>query len=841
MTAAIRDLHITYPGQFLVDVRTSCPEIWLFNPYLTTLHEDEPGVEIIPMECPLIDQSNRAPFHFLHSFIEFLNDRLGLRIKPTAFRGDIHLSDDERGWASQVSEYTGEYTPYWIINAGGKFDLTTKWWPLDRWQRVVDRFRGKIQFVQIGEPGHHHPPLRGVVDLRGRTDLRQLIRLVYHSQGVLCGITAVMHLAAAVEVRPEMPGNRACVIVAGGREPIHWESYPDHQYLATNGLLRCCLAGGCWKSRTIPLGDGSENDLPENRCEFVVGYRSDFYPKCMEMIAADTVTERIQSYFQNGVLSYLTPDQIASGKRGVKLSNKNDFDQLPLTLPAVRGALGRFVSTLRESSTPFLGRGIVLCGGGPRYFTNAWVCIHRLRQLKCTLPIELWHLGPSELDDEMQKLVSSLGVKCIDALPVAKRQKIRYLGGWECKPLAILYSSFQEVLYLDADNIAVQNPEYLFESKPYLKTGAMFWADEGREERANPVWRACGLKRPDGPEFESGQILVDKQRCWKALRLALWFNENSAFFYQYLRGDKETFHLAFHRMENAYGFIRNSAERRGDYLRQYDDHGHLIFQHRHGDKWNLFLRQKPQADFLDEAVCIDLVRELRVVWSGKSRGILPLKPRRHPGPKPEDISAIVFEAGKFEQNESPTRRRLNATHWPGNILSICQSTTTLTDFQQPQSADWKRAIDQCVSGTGTYFLFLRSDVFLNRNLHDNLRLWQPLTSGRLHIADISQPRRQETACRWDQNWVTVSPYHYKWNGALLLSRKAACRIRSELDSDDAAMDDIVCRMPRLLRTPIFCHAPALAASQTQPGSDVESHESIFDFDEDWHATGSNDS
>lgn len=839
MTAAIRDLQLAYPGQFLVDVRTSCPEIWQFNPYLTALRDDEPGVEIIPMECPLIDQSNRAPFHFLHSFIDFLNDRLGLRIKPTAFRGDIHLSDEEKSWASQVYEHTGQDIPYWLVNAGGKFDLTTKWWPIDRWQKVVDKLRGKIQFVQVGERGHHHPPLRGVIDLRGRTDLRQLIRLIYHSQGVLCGITAVMHLAAAVEVRPERPANRACVVIAGGREPVHWESYPDHQYLAANGLLRCCVAGGCWKSRTLPLGDGSENDLPENLCEFVVGYRSEYYPKCMEMITATAVIERVQSYFRNGVLNFLSPDQVKSGRRGVKLTQKNDFDQLPLTLSAVRGALRHFIATLQDISTHYSGRGIVLCGGGPRYFTNAWVCINRLRQLGCTLPIQLWHLGPTELDDEMRKLVLPLGVECINASAVARKQHIRYLGGWESKPLAILYSSFQEVLYLDADNVPVQNPEYLFESKPYLQTGALFWADEGREERAAPVWRACGLKRPEGPEFESGQILVDKHRCWKALRLALWFNENSTFFYQYLRGDKETFHLAFHRTENAYGFIRNSVERRGSYLRQHDDTGRLIFQHRHGDKWNLFLRQKPQVGFIDEAICINLVRDLRAVWSGKSRGILPIKPRKSPNPGLIDITAIVFDDVRSKPNQIATLTQLKDMRWPGNIFSIYHSEATLTDSRETQNPDWKQAIDQCVSSPGTHFLFLGSDVLLNRNLDDNLKLWEPLTSGRLQIADISQPRRREMACRWDKNWVTVSPDYFKWNGALLLSRKAACRVQSEQDSAGAAMDDILFRIPRLLRTPIFCHAPALAASQSQPGTEFQSHECIFDFDDDWHARRSN--
>ena len=41
LTAAVRDLHRCHPGEFLTDVRTSCPELWHHNPHLTPLSEDD--------------------------------------------------------------------------------------------------------------------------------------------------------------------------------------------------------------------------------------------------------------------------------------------------------------------------------------------------------------------------------------------------------------------------------------------------------------------------------------------------------------------------------------------------------------------------------------------------------------------------------------------------------------------------------------------------------------------------------------------------------------------------------------------------------------------------------
>jgi len=308
LTAAVRDLHLTYPRTFVTDVRTSCPAIWDNNPYITPLREGDPGVEVIDCEYPLVHRSNQAPYHFIHGFIDDLNKRLGLQVQPTAFRGDVHISALEKTWFSQVEEITGQAVPFWIVISGGKRDYTTKWWDVRRYQEVVDHFQGRILFVQVGEAGHPHPPLRNVIDLRGRTDLRQLIRLAYHSQGVLCPVTLLMHLAAAVECRPGMPRNRPCVVVAGGREPPHWEAYPHHQFIHRAGTLLCCDDGGCWKSRVVPLGDGDDKDLPENCCVDVVGT----LPRCMHMITAADVIRAIEVYFKGGAVQYLTPEQTAA-------------------------------------------------------------------------------------------------------------------------------------------------------------------------------------------------------------------------------------------------------------------------------------------------------------------------------------------------------------------------------------------------------------------------------------------------------------------------------------------------------------------------------------------------
>src|SRR5687768_13573401 len=198
----------------------------------------------------------------------------------------------------------------------------------------------------------------------------------------------------------------------------------------------------------------------------------------------------------------------------------------------------------------FGGRGIVMAAGGPRHFTNAWVTLNVLRRVVgCTLPAQLWYLGPDEMSAEMIELLRPLGVECVDAFEVRRRHPVRRLGGWECKPFAIIHSAFREVLWLDADNSPLVDPSCLFAEREYARTGAMFWPDLTSLPPEHPIWEICRVPWRDEPEFESGQIVLDKARCWKALLLTMHLNAWSDFYYQYVWGDKETFHLAWRMLD----------------------------------------------------------------------------------------------------------------------------------------------------------------------------------------------------------------------------------------------------------------------------------------------------
>ena len=275
----------------------------------------------------------------------------------------------------------------------------------------------------------------------------------------------------------------------------------------------------------------------------------------------------------------------------------------------------------------FAGRGIVICAGGPRIFTNAYVLIHVLRHhLNCRLPIEVWHFGPAELSPRMAELLRALEAQPIDANAAMRLQPPLLSHPWQLKPYAIKWSQFQEVLYLDADQLPVRNPAEVFAWPQYRETGAVFWPDIIDLRADNPVWQICNLAPRRTISIESGQLLIDKERHWESLDLALALNEEAQCLYQFIHGDKDTFLLGAMMSGATYALIPGRP--RSDVpwcLYQCDFEGRILFQHRTGAKWNYAGPQLELPQFSHREACELALRELRRKWNGRVFQAAPLR------------------------------------------------------------------------------------------------------------------------------------------------------------------------------------------------------------------------
>lgn len=294
----------------------------------------------------------------------------------------------------------------------------------------------------------------------------------------------------------------------------------------------------------------------------------------------------------------------------------------PNTKEAMRRLSTRFVQEeMPDYPGHFEGRGIVICGGGTRYFPSAWVAIKKLRHLNCKLPIQLWHLGEIEMDPHTKRILAPLGVECIDARKIEQQIPARILCGWELKMYAVAMCPFREVLSLDADCAPVRDPEYLFDCDQMKERGAIYFPDFDHHNymgRMKPaLCQDLGINYRDESSFESGQFYVDKRKCWRETMLALWYAEHSDYYFKHFYGDKECPHVAFRRLGSEYAMTtRGPGWEAGVCIVQHDFDGRPLFYHRCQDKW-LLSGNAVRNQLPDETLHHSFVRELRGIWPGR--------------------------------------------------------------------------------------------------------------------------------------------------------------------------------------------------------------------------------
>ncbi|KAK4901051.1 hypothetical protein LTR49_027344 [Elasticomyces elasticus] len=165
----------------------------------------------------------------------------------------------------------------------------------------------------------------------------------------------------------------------------------------------------------------------------------------------------------------------------------------------------------------FKGRGVMMLAGG-RYSKYAVTALGVLRESGSKLPVEVWRRDEREEKhgwcDEMKKE----GMACRRLSDYLDTDILAIADGKEMKVFTMLFSSFEEVFFIDADNMALQPPEKIFESKHYQNTGVVLWHDYWLYDSINWLDYVVGLSgnRPQAlwrqRTYESGQIALNKRK-----------------------------------------------------------------------------------------------------------------------------------------------------------------------------------------------------------------------------------------------------------------------------------------------------------------------------------------
>lgn len=121
-----------------------------------------------------------------------------------------------------------------------------------------------------------------------------------------------------------------------------------------------------------------------------------------------------------------------------------------------------------------------MCVGDKRkiIIANALTNIASLRRVyNSSIAIELFYVGEGDLSAaNRQKLLKFEKVRLYNLLEYVDLEAAT-LRKYLSKPFALLVSSFQHAMLIDADSIFLKDPAGLFKSKAYQETGTSFWND----------------------------------------------------------------------------------------------------------------------------------------------------------------------------------------------------------------------------------------------------------------------------------------------------------------------------------------------------------------------------
>ncbi|ESZ92341.1 hypothetical protein SBOR_7290 [Sclerotinia borealis F-4128] len=211
-------------------------------------------------------------------------------------------------------------------------------------------------------------------------------------------------------------------------------------------------------------------------------------------------------------------------------------------------------------------RGIITVGGGP-YTPALLVSIRMLRRTNCTLPIEVFIPTPTDYDPyTCNTILPSLNAQCI-MLPTFENTTIT-IARYQYKSVALLFTTFEHTLFLDADNFPLVNPTPWFDSAPYSLTGMITWPDFWANT-ASPLYyllsnQSIPALQTQHASTEAGAILISRSTHHRTLLLAFYYNLfGPGFYYELLaqngiggEGDKETWVAAAQALGASYYQVR---------------------------------------------------------------------------------------------------------------------------------------------------------------------------------------------------------------------------------------------------------------------------------------------
>lgn len=197
-------------------------------------------------------------------------------------------------------------------------------------------------------------------------------------------------------------------------------------------------------------------------------------------------------------------------------------------------------------------QGIVSTAGGT-YLPVLVISLRMLRRTGSKLPMEVFLADSAEYEPYIcETVLPELNAKCIVLSDIIdKVPKSASITHYQYKVVAMLFSSFEELLFLDSDAFPIHEPKELFAAEPFASHGLVLWPDYWASTASPLFYNITSQPIPSmtlRQSSETGEILISKNSHQRSLLLATYYNYYGPDLYYALlsqgspgEGDKETF------------------------------------------------------------------------------------------------------------------------------------------------------------------------------------------------------------------------------------------------------------------------------------------------------------
>ncbi|KAI8933421.1 hypothetical protein NX059_010036 [Plenodomus lindquistii] len=188
-----------------------------------------------------------------------------------------------------------------------------------------------------------------------------------------------------------------------------------------------------------------------------------------------------------------------------------------------------------------------------KYMPIFLVSLRMLRRTGNQMPVEVFIDDWSKYEPIVcDTVLPSLNARCIVMSNIYHSARhIAQPDHYQYKVLAILFSSFQHVLFLDSDAFPAYDPSVLFTTAPYTTHGLITWPDFWALTVSPHFYHIAAIPEESFQSrlsSESGQLMINKETHRESLLMMVYYNYYGPDYYYTLlsqgapgAGDKETF------------------------------------------------------------------------------------------------------------------------------------------------------------------------------------------------------------------------------------------------------------------------------------------------------------